>query len=88
MEKIKDEIASLEDELIALRRDFHKYPELGYQEFRTSGMIAEYLSSLGLEVTRLEKTGVVGLLKGEGEQVKPCCFVRIWMPSPSKSRRI
>ncbi|AFQ45224.1 M20 metallopeptidase family protein [Desulfosporosinus meridiei] len=66
MEKIKDEIASLEDELIALRRDFHKYPELGYQEFRTSGMIAEYLSSLGLEVTRLEKTGVVGLLKGEG----------------------
>lgn len=66
MDKIKEEIALLEEELIALRRDFHKYPELGYQEFRTSGLIAEYLGSLGLEVSRLEKTGVVGLLRGQG----------------------
>ena len=66
MDNIKNEIAKYEEELIALRRDFHRHPELGYQEFRTSDIIANYLAGLGLEVTRLVKTGVVGLLKGSG----------------------
>ena len=57
-------INELEDELIALRRDFHRYPELGFKEFRTSKKIVKYLVDLGLEVTILAKTGVVGLLKG------------------------
>lgn len=57
-------INELEDELIALRRDFHRYPELGFKEFRTSKKIIKYLIDLGLEVTILAKTGVVGLLKG------------------------
>lgn len=57
-------INELEDELIAIRRDFHRYPELGFKEFRTSKKIVKYLIDLGLEVTILAKTGVVGLLKG------------------------
>src|SRR5690554_4063424 len=41
------------------------HPELGFQEFRTSKIIYEYLNNLGLEVKKIAKTGVVGLLKGE-----------------------
>ncbi|NLY20512.1 MAG: amidohydrolase [Tissierellia bacterium] len=63
---IKKEIESLKEELIDLRRDFHKYPELGFEEYRTSEKIAEYLKSLGIEVhTNVAKTGVVGLLRGD-----------------------
>ena len=61
-------INELEDELIALRRDFHRYPELGFKEFRTSKKIIKYLIDLGLEVTILAKTGVVGLLKGSNDE--------------------
>ena len=63
---IKKEIDLLKDELIALRRDFHQHPELGFQEFRTGKIVAEYLENLGLEVQRnVAKTGVVGLLRGK-----------------------
>ncbi|MFX0209402.1 MAG: M20 family metallopeptidase, partial [Candidatus Hodarchaeota archaeon] len=62
---IEDEIKNSHKELITLRRDFHKYPELGFEEFRTSDIIASYLEALGLEVKRgLAKTGVVGVLRG------------------------
>lgn len=62
---IKEEIKDLEPELINLRRDFHKHPELGWEEVRTAGIVAEYLRELGLEVTEgVSKTGVVGLLRG------------------------
>ncbi|MGM0421412.1 MAG: M20 metallopeptidase family protein [Bacillota bacterium] len=62
---ILDEINKLEPELIELRRDFHQHPELGWQETRTSRIVAEYLKELGLEVEEgVSKTGVVGLLKG------------------------
>ena len=56
----------LEGELIAQRRDFHRHPELGYQEVRTSAIVANQLSDLGIEVqTGVGKTGVVGLLGDE-----------------------
>lgn len=56
---------SLFKQTVAWRRDFHEHPELGNQEVRTSGIIAKYLQSLGLEVkTGIAKTGVVGILKG------------------------
>lgn len=54
----------LKDEFIAYRRDFHQHPELGFEEVRTSGIVAEYLESLGIEVTRVANTGVLGLLRG------------------------
>src|SRR5512136_50078 len=65
IQNLKSEAAALKDQLIAWRRDFHRHPELGFQEFRTSGIVAKYLSSLGMEVqTGVGKTGVVGLLEG------------------------
>jgi amidohydrolase len=61
-------IKGYEDELIALRRDFHANPELGFEEVRTSGIVAELLKKWGYEVhTGIAQTGVVGVLKGKGE---------------------
>ena len=52
------------DEFVALRRDIHRHPELGYQEFRTSDLVAQRLQAWGYEVTRgLGGTGVVGQLR-------------------------
>ncbi len=46
------------------RRDFHRHPELGFQETRTSRLIAERLAGFGLEVhTGIGGTGVVGVLR-------------------------
>lgn len=48
-----------------MRRDFHSHPELGFKEFRTSGIVAQELSELGLEVSKgIGKTGVVAILEG------------------------
>src|SRR5690606_17136411 len=57
-------------ELVALRRDLHAHPELGFEEERTSAIVAQQLEVLGLEVTRgLGRTGVVGTLKaGDGRR--------------------
>ena len=56
----------LEAWLVEIRRDFHRHPELGFQEKRTSRKIAEILTRLGLEVrTGVGGTGVVGLLRGK-----------------------
>lgn len=50
----------------SFRRDFHRHPEIGYQEKRTSGIITQELVKLGLSVTTgVGQTGVVGLLAGE-----------------------
>ena len=62
---LKKEAIGFESELIALRRDFHENPELGYKEFRTSKMIYDYLKKLGIEVKNISKTGVVGHIYGE-----------------------
>lgn len=49
---------------VALRRDLHRHPELGLQEFRTSQVLAEQLESWGYRVTRgLATTGLVAQLK-------------------------
>lgn len=67
--RVHDLLASarqLTDQLIEWRRDFHRNPELGYEEVRTSVIVAEHLRSLGLETrTEVGRTGVVGLLRGE-----------------------
>ncbi|HHU94709.1 MAG TPA: amidohydrolase [Alcaligenaceae bacterium] len=55
-----------QDEFIAIRRDLHQYPELGYEEFRTSDKVAELLQSWGIPIHRgLGETGVVGILQGK-----------------------
>ena len=59
------EAQSLFEYTRSLRRDFHRHPELGYQEVRTAGIVARELQSLGLEVTTgIAQTGVVALMEG------------------------
>src|SRR5512140_1540019 len=49
-----------------IRRHVHMHPEMGFQEFRTAGLVAKELSRLGLEVhSGIAKTGVVALLEGD-----------------------
>jgi amidohydrolase len=49
-----------------IRRDLHSHPELGFQEVRTSGIIARELREIGLEVTTgIAKTGVIAMIDGE-----------------------
>ncbi len=66
-----DKANNLKDELIRLRRDIHKHPELGFQEFRTAALVADTLTEIGIEVkTGVGKTGVVGELgTGEGPTI-------------------
>ena len=62
----KAEAEDLRDELITRRRDFHRHPELAFEENRTSEIIALELTKLGLEVqTGIAKTGVVAMLEGD-----------------------
>ncbi|WP_460880207.1 M20 metallopeptidase family protein [Pontibacter rugosus] len=52
------------DSLVKIRRDLHTYPEVSGQEKRTAKKIAEFLTSLGLEVhTDIGGNGVVGILE-------------------------
>jgi amidohydrolase len=64
---LKKRIAGLREELIDLRRDFHRHPELGFQEQRTADKVEQYLRGLGLPVKRLAGTGVTALLEGRGK---------------------
>ena len=52
--------------VVADRRHFHQHPELGFQEFETSKLVAERLKSLGVEDIRtgIAVTGVTGLIRG------------------------
>src|SRR3974390_636616 len=62
-----DRIQGFADELTAIRRDLHAHPEIGFEEVRTSGIVAEKLAQWGVEVHRgFGGTGVVGVLKGKG----------------------
>jgi amidohydrolase len=58
--------AEVSDAVIAWRRDIHQNPELGNREYRTAGIVAEHLRSLGLDEIRTDvaHTGVVGVLRG------------------------
>ena len=57
------EAAAIKDDVIAFRRDFHKHPEIAFEEVRTAGIVVDELNKLGLEVqTGIGKTGVVTML--------------------------
>ncbi|TLS38702.1 M20 metallopeptidase family protein [Pseudalkalibacillus caeni] len=56
---------AIQDDLTRWRRDFHQHPEPGFEEKRTSAIVADHLESLGLEVKKnVAGTGVIALLKG------------------------
>ena len=61
-----ERINQYQDELVAIRHDLHAHPEIGFEEVRTSGIVANLLESWGITVHRgLGGTGVVGELRGK-----------------------
>lgn len=63
---MKPEDGSLYEFMAAIRSDFHRHPELGHNECRTSQRIADILTGLGLDVHRgVGGTGVVGVLRND-----------------------
>jgi amidohydrolase len=66
---MKDEVwkiaNEIKKEIIEFRRHFHMYPELGFEEEKTSEFVIKKLKELGIEVRpNIAKYGVVGLIKG------------------------
>ncbi|HPT98898.1 MAG TPA: amidohydrolase [Armatimonadota bacterium] len=72
---LSPEVQEVLADVIAIRREIHAHPELGYQEVRTAALVAERLQAMGLSVqTGVAETGVVGLL--EGGQPGPVVMLR------------
>jgi hippurate hydrolase len=63
---IVNRIAEFHDDMTAWRRDLHEHPEIGFQEHRTSAVVADRLRAFGLDevVTGFARTGVVGAIRG------------------------
>ncbi|HOM02873.1 MAG TPA: M20 family metallopeptidase [Acetivibrio sp.] len=65
-DEIKRTSSTLINEIISIRRDIHRNPELGFHECRTSAIVSDFLKNLGFKVyTNIAKTGVVGVLEGK-----------------------
>ncbi len=58
------EIDALATSLVEWRRDFHRHPELGFEEHRTSQVVRRFLESCGIEVRACGRTGLRGVLRG------------------------
>lgn len=68
---IMETIRKTEQEFVDIRHQIHKHPELGFEEKKTSDLVASKLSEWGYEVHRgLAKTGVVGVLKNGNSNKK------------------
>lgn len=64
-EEISQKTNKIIDDIIKIRRTIHQNPELGYEEYHTSELVARELKTYGIEVTKdVDSTGVVGLLPG------------------------
>jgi amidohydrolase len=60
-----DEVpADVAERTVAIRREIHRFPELGFEEERTAAIVERELDALGIEHRRVAKTGVVGIVRG------------------------
>lgn len=65
---IRKEVEIISNYIIRLRKHFHKYPELGMQEYETSARIKDELKNLDIPYISVGETGVIGIL-GRGDHV-------------------
>jgi amidohydrolase len=59
---------SIESELIDIRRDLHENPELGFDLFRTSQRVKDFLLKEGIEFHEVAQTGICAIIRGKGEK--------------------
>src|SRR6476620_7202420 len=63
-DSIKQLATQYAPEYIKVRRHLHAHPELSYEEYETSAYVQEKLKALGIPVTVLAQTGVIGVIEG------------------------
>ena len=69
MARLSPEVLALRDDIIALRRDLHRHPELAWNERRTAEQITRFLNGTGLELrTGLGGTGVLAEARGDASR--------------------
>lgn len=65
MNIVLNEAESIFNDIVEIRRDIHRHPEQGNQEFRTSALVKEKLKEYGVdEILEPTETGVIGVVKG------------------------
>ncbi|MCS7112313.1 MAG: amidohydrolase [Ignisphaera sp.] len=64
-DRIIERSRSLNSYIVRIRREIHMYPELRFEEYRTSQLIFDELRSMGIDVFRVAGTGVIGVVKGD-----------------------
>ncbi len=65
IDELRKEVETLTNQIIAWRRDFHRHPEIAYEERRTSSVLKQFMEGLDIPVRVMAKTGLRGLLKGQ-----------------------
>ncbi|MCX7908182.1 MAG: M20 family metallopeptidase [Ignavibacteria bacterium] len=74
IDELFTEIDNIYDEIVQVRRTLHKFPELSFQEFKTTEFIQKYLGEIGLEFIRYSETGGAALVGDISN--KPCIAFR------------
>ena len=77
MARLSPEVLALRDEIVALRRDLHRHPELAWNERRTAEQVARSLTGQGLEL----RTG----LGGTSRETIVCSVVMTWAAATTGS---
>jgi amidohydrolase len=65
IDDLRKEVEGLERALVEWRRDFHRHPEVEFEERRTSQVIRKFLEDLGLSVRAAAGTGLIAVLEGQ-----------------------
>ena len=77
---ILDQIGQQHEEMTAWRRDIHANPELGFEETRTSDLVARRLESWGIEVHQALAKRVLLASSRLGAHLERLVYALIWMP--------
>jgi len=65
IDELRNEVEVLNSQIIDWRRDFHRHPEIAYEEHRTSAVLKKFMEDLDISVQVMAKTGLCGLLEGQ-----------------------
>ena len=76
MINFKEEANTIKEDLIELRRELHKYPEIGMEEFKTQELIKKILKNEDIPFIEVATTGICAIIKGEKEGISKTVALR------------
>lgn len=65
MMNVMDEVGKYHDYAVAMRREFHRHPELSWQEINTAARIRKELEDMGIPYEEVAGTGTIATIKGK-----------------------